>query len=65
MTADLPIPAIEKLRCIERELGFRRKVYPARVFDNKMTQRQADYQLRIMEAIRDDYLAKTKAESLL
>lgn len=60
-----PIPAIEKLRAIEREIGFRKMVYPRRVAENKMTQRQADYQLRVMEAIRDDYFAQVKQEQLL
>jgi hypothetical protein len=59
------IPAVEKLRAIEREIGYRRLVYPRRVADKKMTQKQADWQLRVMEAIRDDYLPLAKAESLL
>ena len=66
MSNDLPpVPAIDKLRAIEREIGFRRVVYPHRVTDGKMTQRQADWQLRVMEAIRDDYLALAKSETLL
>ena len=59
------IPTIEKLRAIEREIGFRRLVYPRRVTSKKMTQKQADWQLRVMEAIRDDYLTLAKAENLL
>lgn len=66
MTEDNPpIPAIEKLRAIEREIGYRRVVYPRRVLEKKMTQRQADWQMRVMEAIRDDYLTLAKAENLL
>jgi hypothetical protein len=60
-----PIPAMEKLRAIERELGFRRTVYPRRVAENKMTQKQADWQLAVMMAIRDDYIALVKQEQLI
>lgn len=60
-----PIPAVEKLRAIEREIGYRRLVYPRRVEAKKMTQKQADWQLQVMEAIRDDYLTLAKAENLL
>lgn len=60
-----PIPAIEKLRAIEREIGFRKLVYPRRVAENKMTQRQANYQLSVMEAIRDDYMKQAKEEQLI
>lgn len=65
MTEAPLIPAIEKLRAIERELGFRRTVYPRRVAENKMTQKQAAYQLSVMEAIRDDYLKQVAKEQLL
>lgn len=60
-----PIPAVEKLRAIEREIGYRRVVYPRRVMEKKMTQRQADWQLAVMEAIRDDYMKLAKEEQLL
>ena len=59
------IPAVEKLKAIEREIAMRRMVYPRRVSENKMTQRQADYQLAVMEAIRDDYMKLAKEEQLL
>ena len=65
MTEAPPIPHIEKLRAIEREIGFRRLVYPRRVLEKKMTQKQADWQMRVMEAIRDDYLTLAKTENLL
>ena len=59
------IPAVEKLKAIEREIAMRRMVYPRRVSEKKMTQRQADYQLSVMEAIRDDYMQRAKEEQLL
>jgi hypothetical protein len=65
MTEAPPIPASEKLRAIERELGYRRTVYPRRVMDRKMTQKQSDWQIAVMEAIRDDYEKLAKEEQLL
>lgn len=54
-----PTPT-EKRACIERELRMRRRVYPRRVADGKMTQAQADREIAVMEAILDDYPAAQK-----
>jgi hypothetical protein len=45
----------DKLKEIERELGFRRHVYARRVADKKMKQSDSDRQIGIMEAIATDY----------
>ena len=50
----------DKEACARRELDMRRRVYPRRVADQKMTQDQADREIEIMEAIVDDY-AKASA----
>ena len=47
--------AKDKLRCAERELGYRRVVYPRRVGDGKMRAEEAERQIEIMEAIVEDY----------
>jgi hypothetical protein len=47
--------AREKLKAVERELGFRRRVYASRVADGRMKQADADFQIGIMAAIADDY----------
>lgn len=41
-----------QLDCIERELRFRRHVYPRRVADGKMTQVLADRQIALMESVK-------------
>jgi len=48
----------DKLRCVERELAFRRLVYPPSVKAGKMSQREADYEIRMMESIANDYREK-------
>jgi hypothetical protein len=44
-----------KLKCIDRELGMRRRVYPGFVDRGKMTQSAADEEIAVMEAIKADY----------
>jgi hypothetical protein len=41
---------------LDRELAQRRRVYPDRVAKMRMTQAEADYQIAIFTAIRDDTL---------
>lgn len=45
----------DKLKSVERELKFRRQVFPRRVEANKMKQVDADREIAIFEAIADDY----------
>jgi hypothetical protein len=45
----------QKLREVDREIGFRRYVYPRRVAAGKMKQDAADYQIAVFEAIAADY----------
>ena len=45
----------DKLQCVVRELGYRNRVYPRMVEQKKMSQTQADYELRVMESIVEDY----------
>lgn len=57
--------AEEKLKAIERELGYRRHVYARRVIEGKMSQALADAQIAVFEAIRADYLAEVSKGRLL
>lgn len=45
----------DKLKAVERELGWRRKVYPRRVAEKKMRQDDADREIAVFEAIAEDY----------
>ena len=49
------ITIYDKLACARRELRMRRKVYPRRVANRKMSQEQADREIALMEAIVADY----------
>lgn len=55
----------DKLKAIERELKYRRHVYPRLKSAGRMTETVMEKQIAIMEAIRDDYLAKVMKERLL
>ena len=57
--------AKQKHDAIVRELEFRRGVYSNLVRQGKMTPHQAAFQIRIFEAIRDDYFELSKGERLL
>jgi hypothetical protein len=52
----------DKLKCVERELRYRKYVYPNRVADGKMTQDEATRQTEIMEAIVWDYTRRLADE---
>lgn len=55
----------DKLKAIERELKYRRHVYPRLKSAGRMTETVMEKQIAIMEAIRDDYQAKVNEERLL
>jgi hypothetical protein len=59
------LTATEKLRCLERELRYRAKVYPRLVAAQKMSQETMDKEIAVMTAIRDDYAELSKSERLL
>ncbi len=55
----------QKRKAVERELGYRRRVYPRRIESGQMTQRLADEQIAIFEAIAADYAKLETTERLL
>jgi hypothetical protein len=57
--------AKDKLQCVERELKYREVVFPRRVADKKMTEKQAERELDIMRSIADDYRQQLEMERLL
>lgn len=57
--------AEQKLKAVERELKYRRRVYTRWVADGKMTQAFADEQIAVFEAIRIEYVGAEAAERLL
>lgn len=60
-----PHNATVKLAAIERELKYRRRVYPRWVAEGKMTDGFAAAQIAIFEAIADDYRTQSEQERLL
>jgi hypothetical protein len=45
----------DKLKCVERELRYRHRVYGRLVERGKMSEPQRHQEIKIMEAILDDY----------
>ena len=48
---------VAKHKELLREIALRKRFYPKWVFEQRMTQEQANEQLAIMEAIASDYAA--------
>lgn len=57
--------ASEKLAAVERELKYRRHVYPRLVASGKMTDELSKKQIAMFEAIAADYRAAADKERLL
>jgi len=58
----MPHTALEKLRCAERELRMRNKMYPVWIAEGKMTDLQAKREIELMEDIAADYRAQTELD---
>jgi hypothetical protein len=57
MTINLfaPFSKTDKLKCIEREIALRERVYAKYVERGMMTREKADRELALMKSIADDY----------
>ena len=55
----------QKLQAINREIVFRMRVFERRVLAQRMTQRKAEYEIAIMQAIGQDYEHQLARERLL
>jgi hypothetical protein len=47
---DLPFHTSDLLRCCERELAYRRRVYPRLIDKGTMTAHKAETEIKLMEA---------------
>lgn len=65
MTQDASFTATTKLGAVERELKFRKHVYPRLIAQGKMTDGLAAAQIAVFEAIAEDYRELAKKERLL
>lgn len=52
MSELFPVPLIEQILCVERELAYRRRVYPRLIAAAKMSQSTADREITRMEAVK-------------
>ena len=57
--------AEQKRKAVERELHYRRQVFPRRVQNKTMSRELMDSQIAIFEAILADYLALEEKERLV
>lgn len=59
------VTAEDKLKAVEREIGYRRRVYGRMVKERKMTPEMAVHQIDVFEAIAEDYRNQAQKERLL
>lgn len=58
-----PEPPLDALiECVERELAYRRHVYPRRVARRVMTQQLAERQIRLMNAVLKNLEAQRRRQ---
>lgn len=55
----------QKLKAIQREINYRKRVYARRMEEGKMTKELVDYELGVFGAIEADYVARAQKEKLL
>lgn len=53
MLGDFPehVSAQSMRACVEREIKYRKRVYPRQISKGKMTQEKADTEIKVMEAV--------------
>ena len=57
--------ADQKLKAVEREIAYRRRVFPRLIENGKMSRETAAVQIAIFEAIRADYETAQQKERLI
>ena len=55
----------DKREAVDRELSYRRRVFPRLIATGKMYKQTADQQIAIFEAIREDYAKAEQSERLI
>jgi hypothetical protein len=65
MANEADFTATTKLAAVEREIKYRKRVYPRMIVEGKMTDGFANAQLAVFEAIADDYKKLAEKERLL
>jgi hypothetical protein len=51
ITEPIPVTLEDQVKCVEREISMRERVYPRWVADKKLTQSTADRELNAMRAV--------------
>lgn len=46
-----PVPLLEQMLCVQREIAMRERVFPRMVASGKMKQRMAEREITVMRAV--------------
>ena len=55
----------DQVKCVEREIAFRKRVYPKWVELKKMSPAKAELEIKVMESIKVSLLLMPQEQSLL
>lgn len=50
----------EQIKCVKREIDYRKRLYPVWVQNGKMTQNDANYQIECMECVLNSLVVLNK-----
>ena len=56
--AEEPVPLLEQIICVEREIGMRERAYPRWVATGKMKQHTAEREITVMRAVLETLRGK-------
>lgn len=59
------ITVAEQLKCVEREIGFRKRVYPKWVEAGKMAKIKAEHEIKVMESIKQTLILMPQDQAFL
>lgn len=55
----------EQIDCVNREISFRKRLYPRWIESGKMSPGKAEYEIKVMESIKDSLMLMPHDQALL
>lgn len=55
----------EQVECVQREIAFRKRLYPRWIESGKMSPGKAEYEIKVMESIKTTLLLMPQDQALL
>lgn len=59
------ITVAEQLKCVEKEIGFRKRLYPRWIESGKISPGKAEYEIKVMESIKTTLMLMPQDQAFL